>query len=130
MIIFDTLSELESYECLVKDLRHVITIMDRSLPYGSSDGVYSCAEKSDVKYAVSTSCTSPKGEGFEAGESGAKAIVTLDGEQIVSSEDGNNVFILSEGRFLLVTEGKWKMSVISDSPRTVRSVVFTLPPEK
>ena len=52
MIVFDTLSELESYEGVFPAIRTIIGVMDRSLPYEQGDGRYDTPEKSDVRYII------------------------------------------------------------------------------
>ncbi len=125
MIIFDTLSELENYVPALKDLAHVITLLDRSIPYRDSPGVYNCPEKAEVAYLVDAFMTSPKGYEFTVPEGKTSVLVTLEGEQIVSSLEGDKVFIMAEGRFLALSSGVYRKGLASSLPAAVKDVVFT-----
>ena len=57
-MVFDILSELESYENSFPEIRNVIDIMDRSLPYEKGEGTYSCPENDRVTYSVNEILTS------------------------------------------------------------------------
>lgn len=126
MSIFDVLSELESYVPAVPALRHVITIMDRSLPYEKGTGVYTCPESDKVSYKVDSFLSSDRGIEFTV-EPGTEAVViALDGEEMVSSLSGDQVFILTEGRFLILSAGSYKRGISPNLPASVKDVVFTL----
>ena len=57
-MIFDTLSQLETYVPVVPAMAHVITVMDRSLPYERKDGTYACDEDESVTYRVMSAMSS------------------------------------------------------------------------
>ncbi len=99
MIVFDTLSELESYEGVFSEIRTIIDVMDRSLPYDQGKGEYDTPEKSSVKYVIDTFLTSDKG--FDGGEkSGSKIMeIVLEGDEIISID--GSVFRMQPGRFVL-----------------------------
>ena len=122
-MVFDVLSQLESYQNTFSEIQNVIDIMDRSLPYDQKEGTYVCPENSNVSYSVSTILTSDKGILLKVDK---KAIViTLEGEMVVSSKDVDKVFILSEGRFILVDEGEWRICMSSNLPTNIKYCVFT-----
>ncbi len=126
MIIFDTLSELESYVPALKDLVHVITLLDRSIPYRDKPGTYSCPEKNSVTYVVDSFMTGQKGHEFSVEKGKVAVLVTLEGEQIVSLDDGGKVFIMAEGRFIALSEGTYRKGISTSLPSAVKDVVFTL----
>ena len=99
MIVFDTLSELESYEGVFSEIRTIIDVMDRSLPYDQGKGEYDTPEKSNVKYVIDTFLTSDKG--FDGGErKGSKIMeIVLEGDEIISID--GSVFRMQPGRFIL-----------------------------
>ena len=116
MIVFDTLSELESYENAFHELRNVIEIMDRSLPYRQAEGAYECPENSNVTYTVEKVLTGDKGVPLKV-PSGKKAVViTMEGEMVASSLSSDRVFILTEGRFLLAGEGEYRVGLLANLP--------------
>ena len=123
MIIFDTLSQLETYLSSVKLMNHVISIMDRSLPYEAEDGFY----EESVTYTVSSALTSRNGFPFTVEKGSLCVIIALEGEEIVSSLDSSMAFVLSEGRFLLLSEGEYKRGVMTTLPGNFRDVRFSLP---
>ncbi len=127
MIIFDTLSELESYLPAVPLLKHVITIMDRSLPYEESVGEYVCKEEAAVTYQVDAFLTSDKGVSFTVSHGKQAVLIALEGEEIVSSEDSQSAFVMSEGRFILLGEGHYKKGMTRSLPEAVKDVIFTFP---
>lgn len=127
MIIFDTLSQLETYLSSVKLMNHVISIMDRSLPYEAEDGFYSCKEEESVTYTVSSALTSRNGFPFTVEKGSLCVIIALEGEEIVSSLDSSMAFVLSEGRFLLLSEGEYKRGVMTTLPGNFRDVRFSFP---
>ncbi|MCR5732860.1 MAG: hypothetical protein K6G51_07985 [Sphaerochaetaceae bacterium] len=126
MIIFDTLSELESYLPALKNLINVITLLDRSIPYKDKAGVYSCPENKDVTYSVDNLLTSSKGVEFTIPEGRKGVIVTLEGEQIVSDLNHEKVFILSEGRFLALSEGTYRRGISVNLPIDIKDVIFII----
>lgn len=123
-MVFDILSELESYENSFPEIRNVIDIMDRSLPYEKGEGTYSCPENDRVTYSVNEILTSDKGISFNVEANHSALIITLEGEQVVSSNDVDKVFILSEGRFLLLNEGVWKIAMTPNLPAQIKYCVF------
>lgn len=124
MIVFDTLSELESYENSFHELRNVIEIMDRSLPYNQGEGSYVCPENKAVTYDVEMVMTGDKGVLLKV-PSGKKAVViTLEGEMVAATLSSDRVFILSEGRFLLVGEGEYRVALSTNLPTEIKYTVF------
>ena len=123
-MVFDILSELESYENSFPEIRNVIDIMDRSLPYEKGEGTYSCPENDRVTYSVNEILTSDKGISFNVEANHSALIITLEGEQVVSSHDVDKVFILSEGRFLLVNEGVWRIAMTPNLPAQIKYCIF------
>lgn len=123
-MIFDILSELESYENSFPEIRNVIDIMDRSLPYEKSEGTYSCPENDKVTYSISEILTGDKGISYSVEKNHKALIITLEGVQVVSSSDVDKVFILSEGRFLLLDEGLWKIAMTSNLPTQIKYCIF------
>lgn len=123
-MIFDILSELESYENAFPEIRNVIDIMDRSLPYEKPEGSYVCPENSKVTYSVSEILTGDKGVLLNIESNHKALIITLDGVQVVSSIDVDKVFILSEGRFLLLDEGEWKIAMTTNLPSQIKYCVI------
>lgn len=123
-MVFDILSELESYENSFPEIRNVIDIMDRSLPYEKGEGTYNCPENDRVTYSVNEILTSDKGISFNVEANHSALIITLEGEQVVSSNDVDKVFILSEGRFLLLNEGFWRIAMTPNLPAQIKYCVF------
>ena len=123
-MVFDILSELESYENSFPEIRNVIDIMDRSLPYEKGEGTYSCPENDRVTYSVNEILTSDKGISFNVEANHSALIITLEGEQVVSSNDVDKVFILNEGRFLLVNEGVWRIAMTPNLPTQIKYCIF------
>ena len=99
MFVFDTLSQLESYEGAFPAIRTIIDVMDRSLPYEEGDGRYDTPEKSNVKYIIYSFLNSDKGFKAEKHEGKNVMEIVLEGDEIVSID--GSVFRLSSGRFLL-----------------------------
>jgi len=126
LIIFDTLSELESYVPALKDLSHVISLLDRSLPYREEPGVHYCPEKRSISYLVDSFMTSTEGYEFTVPENSFAVLVTLDGEQLVSTRENDKVFIMAEGRFLVLSEGVYRKGICSSLPSEVKDAVFSL----
>ena len=123
-MVFDILSELESYENSFPEIRNVIDIMDRSLPYEKGEGTYNCPENDRVTYSVNEILTSDKGISFNVEANHSALIITLEGEQVVSYNDVDKVFILSEGRFLLVNEGVWRIAMTPNLPTQIKYCIF------
>ena len=123
-MVFDILSELESYENSFPEIRNVIDIMDRSLPYEKGEGTYNCPENDRVTYSVNEILTSDKGISFNVEANHSALIITLEGEQVVSSNDVDKVFILNEGRFLLVNEGVWRIAMTPNLPAQIKYCIF------
>lgn len=123
-MVFDILSELESYENSFPEIRNVIDIMDRSLPYEKGEGTYSCPENDRVTYSVNEILTSDKGISFNVEANHSALIITLEGEQVVSSNDVDKVFILSEGRFLLLNKGVWRIAMTPNLPAQIKYCIF------
>lgn len=123
-MIFDILSELESYENSFPEIRNVIDILDRSLPYEKTEGTYICPENDKVTYSVSEILTGDKGISYSVEKNHKALIITLEGVQVVSSSNVDKVFILSEGRFLLLDEGLWKIAMTSNLPAQIKYCIF------
>ena len=123
MIIFDTLGQLESYVPLYREVAHIISVLDRSLPYKDPDGHYEVKENKKMVYDVKTSITSPKGEEIVIPEGKKAMIIALEGEESVSAGI-DAVFTLCEGRFILLGEGTYKRYLSQDATGFVRDVVF------
>lgn len=124
MIAFDTLDNLEGYIALSGHLQSLIDIMDRSLPYDAKVGKYVYEDDKKVSYEVSAFLT---GSGFTVPLELDKTYVdiTLEGDSI--SSVGENVFRLSEGRFLLIRgERELKRGIAPDLEKSVRSVLFSI----
>lgn len=124
MIIFDTLDNLELYLSVKGELRHVIDIMDRSLPYDQVVGVYKCPENDKVTYKIDAYLS---GKGFDSKlEDGKLSLeIVLEGESL-SSVDGNSVFVMTPGRFLITSdEHEVRRGLIRNLPVSVKSVVFS-----
>ena len=105
-MIFDTLSQLETYVPVVPAMAHVITVMDRSLPYERKDGTYACDEDESVTYRVMSAMSSSGGFEFEVKAGEGALIVALDG---------------------LLGEGRYRRGVSTSLPADFRDVVFTFP---
>lgn len=99
MIVFDTLSELESYEGVFPSIRTIIDVMDRSLPYEQGDGEYDTPEKSSVRYVIDSFLTSDKG--FEAVKVPGKHVmeIVLEGDEMISLS--GSVLRMQTGRFAI-----------------------------
>lgn len=124
MIVFDTLDNMELYRPLKAELQHVIDIMDRSLPYDETPGDYKCPENDKVTYRVDAFLS---GKGFEylPAEGKLTMEIVLEGESLTTL-DGDNVFSMAPGRFLLYSDGyKVKRGVEKTLPFSVKSVIFS-----
>lgn len=115
MIVFDTLSFLESYIGPFPEINTIISVMDRSLPYDQLPGRYDTPEKSTVRYIIDECLSSDKG--FESGLFEGKRVmeIVLEGEEIVSV--ASSVFRLSEGCFL----------IYSGDEKVKRGIMYALP---
>ena len=51
-------------------------------------------------------------------------IITLEGEMVASTISSDRVFILTEGRFLMVGEGEYRVALATNLPIEIRYVVF------
>jgi hypothetical protein len=125
LTVFDTLDELETYLPLCPNLMHVITVLDRALPYDQADGVYSVPECKDITYKVETFVTGP---GLET-EKRAGVItveITLKGDQFVSFKEPESVYRLSIGRFLL-SDGGYRRAIAPNLAEEIKTVRFYLP---
>ncbi len=99
MIVYDTLSELESYLGPFPEISVIISVLDRSLPYQEGPGRYETPEKSDVIYFVDEFLTSASGFAPEIFPGKRIMEIVLDGAEIVSVS--GSVFRLGEGVFLI-----------------------------
>ncbi len=124
MIVFDTLSELESYENAFHRIRNIIEVMDRSLPYRQGEGEYACPENSEVTYRVEKVMTGDRGVVLRVPEKKNAMIITLEGEMVASTLSSDRVFILTEGRFLMVGEGEYRVALATNLPIEIKYVVF------
>ena len=115
MIVYDTLSYLESYTGPFPAINTIISVMDRSLPYDQLTGRYDTPEESDVKYIIDEALSSDKG--FESGLYEGKRVmeIVLEGEEVVSA--ASSVFRLSEGSFL----------IYSGDEAVKRGIMYALP---
>lgn len=123
MLIFDTLSELESYQGICPEIAAIITVMDRSLPYEEGPGRYEIPEHKEIKYLIDTAMTSDKG--FEAPlNEGRKVMeIVLEGEELVALS--GSVIKLAPGRFALYEGGiKAKRGVAPALPGFFKAVRF------
>ncbi len=120
MIVFDILSELESYVPVFPELATVISVLDRSLPYQEGPGLYETPEKSRVKYLIDEFITSEKG--FSDKKARGKVLeVVLEGEEMISLQ--GSVFCLAEGRFIIYDDMNAKRGV-SYLPSYAKAVRF------
>ena len=115
MIVFDTLSYLESYQGAFPEIGTIISVMDRSLPYDQLPGRYDTPEKSEVRYIIDECLSSDKGFDSPGFEGKRVMEIVLEGEEIVSVSD--SVFRLMEGRFL----------IYSGDEKVRRGMMFSLP---
>ena len=118
MHIFDTINDLESYLAVVPNLDKLIDILDRSLPYEMTNG---SDMTSGIKYKVET--YNAKEKGFFIPNENCVLILTLDGRQMVTTEEG--VFVLNEGSFLIL-DASYSKGIAIGNEETVRDCVFTL----
>ena len=115
MIVFDTLSELESYEGVFSEIRTIIDVMDRSLPYDQGAGRYDTPEKSDVSYIIDEFLTSQRGFPAETHDGNLVMEIVLEGEELISVS--GSVFRMETGRFL----------IYSGSDKVQRALMYSLP---
>ena len=123
MVVFDTLVELESYEGVFPEIRTIIDVMDRSLPYDQGKGEYDTPEKSNVRYIIDTFLTSDKG--FDGSGTDGKRImeIVLEGDEILSID--GSVFRMQPGRFLIYSsESTVKRGVSYALPEHTKAVRF------
>ena len=128
MTVFDTLSQLESYQAVFPDIAWIITVMDRSLPYEEGPGRYEVNEKKDIVYHIDEALTSDKG--FTAPHYAGKYVmeIVLDGDEIVCLP--GSVFRLSEGRFLIYSgDDDVKRGVSFTLPSRFKAVRFVFTPQ-
>lgn len=126
MTVFDTLSQLETYLPVFRKLESVITTMDRSLPYEGADGFHKCPEDDSVTYTVTSFLTGRNGFPLNVEKGHRALVIALDGSEMVSSLSSDEVYILIEGRFLILGEGEWKRGQSAGAmPEECRDVVFT-----
>ncbi len=124
MIIFDTLDNLELYQKVSSKFIHVITVMDRSLPYDQGLGKYKCPEDESVSYEINVYPTKDRGYVEMPWEKEFSVEIILEGEAITSVGDGN-VFVMSPGRFLLICgEDGVKRGMTRNIDKSVKSVIF------
>ena len=126
-MIYDTLSQMESYQTCFRNLAFVISILDRSLPYDKPDGSYVCEENRDVTYVTQSYVTSSKGLPFTVKKGECALLAALDGECLVSTGDSSAVFKVMEGSFILLTEGEYKKGLSANLPSGFREVHFSFP---
>ena len=122
MIVFDTLSQLESYEGVFPEIRTIIDVMDRSLPYEEGDGKHKTPEESNVSYIIDTFLTSSKGFESDLEDCSVMEIV-LEGDEIVAID--GSVFRMQPGRFLLYSASRSVKRGLSYSlPEHTKAVRF------
>lgn len=123
MIIFDTLDNIELYLKISDKFIHVITVMDRSLPYDQGVGKYKCPECEEVAYEISAYPTTDKGRVEIPSEKEFSLEIVLEGEAVTSIN--GNVFVMSPGRFLLSSNEKdIKRGITRNIDKSVKSVIF------
>lgn len=99
MIVYDTLSELESYLGPFPEIGVIISVLDRSLPYEAGLGRYDTPEKNDVIYYVDEFLSSSSGFAPEIFSGKRVMEIALDGEEMISVS--GSVFRMGEGSFLI-----------------------------
>ena len=123
MTVYDTLSELESYQGAFPQIATIITVMDRSLPYDQGKGSYDTPEKSDVRYIIDEFISSQNGFHPELLDGSLVMEIALSGDEIVSVD--GSVFRLGEGSFLIYEGGAdVKRGVMWSIPGPVKAVRF------
>ena len=123
MIVYDTLSELESYLGPFPAISVIISVMDRSLPYDQEAGRYDTPEKSDVRYVIDDFLSSR--DGFRPEVFGGNLVmeIALSGEELVSV--AGSVFRLGEGSFLIYEgDADVKRGMLWSAPEAVKTVRF------
>lgn len=124
MLIFDTLSELESYQSIIPYFSRVIDILDHSTPYDNPPGVYKLGED-EREYIVDTYLSSANGFIAPKYEKRLVLEICLEGDEIVAV--GESVFKLIEGRFLLYSGSEEvKRGVAYSAPKAFKAVRFIL----
>lgn len=125
MIVFDTLDNFEAYNPINGNLVHLVDVMDRSLPYDQVPGSYRCPEDDKVAYKVEA-FVSGDGKRFRPASGRLFVEIMLEGEAITSL-DGDNVFKLTPGRFLLYTSDyEVHSQVCINLPVACKSVLFEM----
>lgn len=124
MIVFDTLDNLELYLGISDKIGHVITVMDRSLPYDQGVGKYKCPENEDVSYEIETYPTTNTGRREMPNEKRFSMEIVLEGEAVTGIR-GESVFVMAPGRFLLLCdEDDVKRGMTRNIDKSVKSVIF------
>ena len=123
MMVYDTLSELESYLGPFPEIGVIISVLDRSLPYEAGPGRYDTPEKSDVIYYVDEFLTSDQGFAPEIFSGKRVMEIVLDGEELLSV--GGSVFRMGEGAFLIYEgDAETKRGLAWAHPGHVKAVRF------
>lgn len=123
MIVYDTLSELESYLGPFPEIGVIISVLDRSLPYQEGPGRYDTPEKSDVVYHIDEFLTSSSGFSPEIFSGKRVMEVVLDGDEIISV--AGSVFRMGEGTFLIYEgDAETKRGMCWSVPSHAKAVRF------
>ncbi len=123
MIVYDTLSELESYLGPFPEIGVIISVLDRSLPYQEGPGRYDTPEKSDVVYLIDEFLTSSSGFSPEIFSGKRVMEVVLDGDEIISV--AGSVFRMGEGTFLIYKgDAETKRGMCWSVPSHAKAVRF------
>ena len=123
MIVYDTLSELESYLGPFPEIGVIISVLDRSLPYQEGPGRYETPEKSDVVYHIDEFLTSSSGFSPEIFSGKRVMEVVLDGDEIISV--AGSVFRMGEGTFLIYEgDAEIKRGICWSVPSHAKAVRF------
>lgn len=123
MIVYDTLSELESYLGPFPEIGVIISVLDRSLPYQEGPGRYDTPEKSDVVYLIDEFLTSSSGFSPEIFSGKRVMEVVLDGDEIISV--AGSVFRMGEGTFLIYEgDAETKRGMCWSVPSHAKAVRF------
>ncbi len=150
-MIFDTLSNLETYAAVIPSLVSVAEAMDHDDIYSLSPGVYNTPNPR-VSYAVSETSTTASDQPFRFHRKRTVVEIVLSGEELVSTswrelceKDGRyskdtdtgflnaepvSAFRASQGRFFAFLPGEpYKSGVSGVESGPVRRVVFTISEE-
>ncbi|NLZ68292.1 MAG: hypothetical protein GX903_04745 [Spirochaetales bacterium] len=125
MIVFDILDVLETYAPLHPMMQHVITVLDRSLPYTQEDGLYACPECKELTYKVESFVTSG-GIQYEGRKDCLTLEITLSNSQLISFDSPQSVYRLAVGRFIY-TDEPYKRGICINLPERIKTVQFYLP---